>query len=362
MPWFTERVELTAHDVALLRLLAQHVAGQPVATPRDAVGLLTAVQAQDDVGAITSIALRTAARDRAAVVAAYDAGEIVRTWPMRGTLHAVLAEDVAWMLPLMTPGPRTAAATRRPQLGLGEADVVRAHELAATALRDGGALRRSELLAVWADAGLEPTAGRGYHLIVELAQRGVLCLGPFREREQAFVLVDDWVRAPRALPRDVALAELALRYFRGHGPATIKDLMRWAGLPARDLRPATAAVRDQLVAVTVDGVEHLMDPATPDLLATHAAAARDVVLLPGFDEVILGYQDRSMTLDPAYADRIVPGGNGVFRPTVVVDGRVVGTWKHVGTGARRRLEVDAFEPLPDAVTRAVAERYAALPL
>lgn len=355
-------MELTAHDVALLRLLAQRVAGPLLATPREVVGLLTAVQAQDEPGSITSVALRTAARDRAAVIAAFDAGEVVRTWPMRGTLHTILAADLAWMLPLMTPGPRANGARRRPQLGLSEADVSRAADVAVAALAGPGGLLRAELLAHWDDAGLATAGGRGYHLIAELAQQGLLCLGPYRGGDQSFVLVDAWVRAPRVLDRADAVAEVALRYFRGHGPATVKDLMRWTGLPARDVRPAVEAVRDQLAAATVDGAEHLMDPATPELLAEHGDAARAVVLLPGFDEVILGYQDRSMTLDPAHADRIVPGGNGVFRPTVLVDGRVVATWKTAGTGKNRRLEVDAFEPLPDDVARAAGERYAALPL
>jgi hypothetical protein len=137
--------------------------------------------------------------------------------------------------------------------------------------------------------------------------------------------------------------------------------MRWTGLPAIDVRAGVAAVRDQLAVATVGRTEYLMDPATPDLLAAHGAAARDVVLLPGFDEMVLGYADRSMTLDPAYADRIVPGGNGVFRPTVLVDGRVVGTWRTVGTGAKRRLSVDLFEPLADDVAATVERRYAELP-
>lgn len=354
-------MELTAHDVALMRLLAQRAVGPPLATARDVVGLLTAVQAQDEPGAITSVALRTAARSRDGVIAAFDAGEIVRTWPMRGTLHTILAEDLAWMLPLMTAGPRVSGARRRPQLGLTDDDVDRATEVAAAELAASGGLLRAELLARWDDAGVATPGGRGYHLIAELAQRCLLCLGPYRDGDQQFVLVDEWVRGPRTLDRADAVAELALRYFRGHGPATVKDLMRWTGLPARDVRPGVEAVRDQLAAATVDGAEHLMDPATPELLAMHRDAARAVVLLPGFDEVILGYQDRSMTLDPAHADRIVPGGNGVFRPTVLVDGRVVATWKTAGTGKNRRLEVDAFEPLPDDVARAAGERYAALP-
>ena len=357
--------ESSPHEIALLRLAAQRVI-DPLATPADVVGWLTALQAQDDAGALTSVALRSAGRSRAEVVAAFDAGQIVRSWPMRGTLHTVLAADLGWMLELMTPRPRAAAAKRRPQLGLSEADVTRAQDLAVAALVTGSALpdatpglTRAELLAVWDDAGLATSGGRGYHLIVELAQRGVLCLGPLRNGTQVFVHLDAWVPEPRRPDRDEALGELALRYFRGHGPATVKDLIRWTGLTAADARAGTAAVRDRLDVIT--GTEYLLDPATPQRLADHRAEARGVVLLPGFDEVILGYADRTATLSAEFADRIVPGGNGVFRPTVVADGRAVGTWRHVGKGAARRIEATAFANFDDDVAAAIPDVYARLP-
>jgi hypothetical protein len=85
-------------------------------------------------------------------------------------------------------------------------------------------------------------------------------------------------------------------------------------------------VRDRLATVEVDGREHLLAPETADLLAACRAEAGGPFLLPGFDEFVLGYADRSCAVPPEFADRIVPGGNGVFRPTVVHGGRVLGTW------------------------------------
>ena len=190
----------------------------------------------------------------------------------------------------MTPRPRAAGVKRRPQLGLSESEVTRAQDLAVAALTDAR-LTRAELLAVWDGAGLMTAGGRGYHLIAELAQRGVLCLGPLHDGGQAFVLLDSWVPEPRRPGREEALGELALRYFRSHGPATVKDLIRWTGLAAADARDGTALARDQLDTITVDGTEYLLDLATPQVLADHRAEARDIVLLPGFDEIILGYAD-----------------------------------------------------------------------
>jgi hypothetical protein len=345
-----------AAEVALLRLVAQRVAGPPLVDAAAAVRHLLAFQGQDAPGVVRSIALRTRPRSGQAVLTAYDAGEIVRSWPMRGTLHAVPAEDLGWMLDLMTARPRSAARRRRDQLGLDEADVATAARTAQV-VASGAGVARKALLDAFSTAGLPTDAGRGYHLIFELAQRGQLCLGPTNGGEQRFVLVDEWVTAPRRLTGERALAELALRYFLGHGPATVADLARWSGLPLGQVRTGLAAVRDRLTRLDVAGTEHWLDPAVPDLLAAHRAEAGAVHLLPGFDELVLGYADRTATVPPDLADRIVPGGNGMFRPTLVHRGVVVGTWARTRTG----VEVTPFVGLSAAVQKQVGAVVAALP-
>jgi Winged helix DNA-binding domain len=350
----------TPHELALLRLVAQRIAGPPHASATAAVRWLTAVQGQDFPGALTSVALRTAGAARAGVLAALDAGEVVRSWPMRSTLHLVAAEDLGWLLELCGPRVVAGAAKRRATLGLTEADTERARELAVAALAGGGRLRRAELLAAVAK-DVDVGGQRGYHLLWYLAQTGTLVLGPTAGAEQLFVLTDEWITAPRRLEREEALAEVAFRFFRGHGPATVADLARWTGLRVTDARAGLAQVRDRLAAVDVGGVEHWMDPATPDLLAASRARARGVFLLPGFDEFVLGYADRSCAVPPEFADRVVPGGNGMFRATVVSDGRVVGTWRRTGSGSRRRLTAEPFTAFGPEVEQALDELAAALP-
>ena len=355
---------VTSAEVARLRLVAQRVvapAGAAPTTPLDVVTHLTAVQAQDEPGAVTSIALRIPGGTRDDVLAAYDRGEIVRSWPMRGTLHTVAAVDLAWMVATMTARPRAAAATRRVDLGLSDADVVRARDLLTTALAGGRSLPRAEALAVWSDAGLATTGGRGYHLLAELAHQGVVCFGPRAGKEHLLVLLEEWVPAPRVLEREEAIAELARRFLRGHGPATVADLARWTGLGLREVRAGIAAGAADLERIDVDGTEHLLDPEVPALLDACRDAVAGVVLLPGFDEIVLGYADRTATVPAAHADRIVPGANGVFRPTVLHDGVAVATWRWVGTGRNRRVEATPFTTLDDDVAAAVPVLAAALP-
>jgi hypothetical protein len=349
------------HEIGLLRLAAQGVAGPGGGGPVDVVRRLGALQGQDFPGAVTSIALRTAERRRKDVEAALDDGGIVRSWPMRGTLHVLAAEDLHWMLELLGARAMAGLAGRRDRLGLVEADVERARELVIAALSVAGRMRRTDLLAAIDDGGVATTGQRGYHLLWYLAQTGTLCLGPTDGAgEQLFVLLDEWVRSPRRLDGDEALGELTRRFFRGHGPATVQDQARWAGITLRDARAGLAVARPELAALDVDGAEHLMDPATPDRLAACRDEAAGLFLLPGFDEFVLGYGDRRAILDPEFAGHIVPGNNGMFRPTVVHGGRVVGTWQWTGRGAKRTVTATPFTAFPEGVTSEVLVRAATL--
>ena len=350
--------EIALLRIALLRLVAQRIAGPALPTPADAVRWLTAMQAQDLRAALISVAVRTTG-GRKQVEAALDAGEIVRSWPMRGTLHLVAAEDLGWLRDLLAPRVVAGQARRHAGLGLDQAAFDRARQAAESALAGGGALTRAELLAVFERAGTDPAGQRGYHLIGQLAQTGTLCLGPMRDGGQLFVLAAEWIRRPRKLEREEALAELATRFFRSHGPATLKDFIRWTNLTAADARTGLSLARPRLDRMEVDGVEMLLDPATPELLRAAGRRARGVFLLPGFDELILGYADRSAVLPPAYAGRIVPGGNGVLQPTVVSDGRVVGTWRYPRRGEGEPVTTP-FEAWPERVARAIPKLAAAL--
>jgi hypothetical protein len=349
-------------EIGLLRLVAQRIAGPRLPSAVEAVRLLTCVQAQDYPGALTSVALRTADRRRAGVEGALDAGEVVRSWPMRGTLHLTVAEDLPWMLSLLASRMLTGRSARWAQLGLTEATADRAREVVLAAMTGGSRLGRKPLLAVMAEGGIDIAGQRGVHLLGHLAHIGVLCLGPLDGGEQQFVLLDEWVRRPRRLDRETALAEFTARFFRSHGPATVKDLARWGGLTLTDVRAGLAAVRSELLVVEIDGTEYLMDPTTPDLLADHRAEACGTFLLPGFDEFVLGYGDRSAVLEPEHAQQIVPGNNGMFRPTVVHRGRIVGTWGWAGRGAKRSVTATPFTTWPDGVEARIPELAAALPV
>ncbi|WP_305091614.1 winged helix DNA-binding domain-containing protein [Prescottella sp. R16] len=316
----------TLRDIARLRIVAQRIAGPGFGTATDTVRWLTAVQAQDFPGARSSVALRSGADGHVSLLDALNTGAVVRSWPMRGTLHLVAAEDLPWMLALTGARTLSSAAARHRRLGIDDGVVEHARTVARSAL-DEGALAQPDLMQAWEAAGIATADQRGRHLLWTLALTGDVCLGPVADGKQHVVLVDRWIPRPRRLDPEDAVAEWALRYFRSHGPATLDDFVWWTKLTVRQARAGLAQASEHLDRISVNGVDYYLDPGTPALLEQHRGRVRGTSLLPGFDEFVLGYRDRTAAIDPAFLERLCPGGNGMFSPTVVDDGRIVGTWK-----------------------------------
>ena len=329
----------TATDLARLRLTAQRIDGSDVVGPVDVVRWMLAMQGQDLPGAKWAVGLRSPSGTLADVDAAFNRGEIIRSWSMRGTLHVVAAQDIGWMLALTSARTVQSLARRHRELDLDEATFALAEKSAIGVLEGGRSATRSELFAAFTDSGIDTVGQRGPHLLGLLHQRQLLCLGPISGTEQSVVLLDEWVQNRRTYERDEALGEFVRRYFVSHGPATIRDFTWWTKLPVRDAKIGLAIARSELEEVVVDDTSYWMAPGLAD------PTPRSVHALPGFDEFLLGYQDRSAALAADHAPFIVPGGNGMFLSTIVVDGRVAGIWRRRKSAAGIVVTPVTFAPL-----------------
>ena len=229
-----------------------------------------------------------------------DAAGLVITWLMRGTLHWVRREDVGWLHSLFAP--RMAAGNRRrlAQLGVEPAAAARAVSLIAGALP----ATRAELAAL---VGL-PAGGQAIvHVLAKAAMEGVVMLSP----ERRFVAFAAGAGVPDPL------AELGRRYAACHAGATAEDLAYWSGLPLRDARAAFVAC------------EHDDGPVP-------------VRLLGAFDELLLGWKDRTPVVPAAHAHAVHPGG-GILRAVVLEDGEARGTWSL----RRGRVGLDLWASVSD---------------
>ena len=340
--------------IALARLHAQQLVAPRARTAREVVAALCAVQAQEYPWSLWAVGARLPGATEGEVEGALARNEIVRTWPMRGTLHLVAPEDVRWMLALLTPRVIAGTAKRVAELGLGEAAFARSQALMVEALADGRRLSRKELYARLGAGGVATAGQLGYHLLLRAAMAGVIC----GVEGQRFALLDEVAPPQPPLGRDEALARLAERYVAGHGPATAHDLAWWAGLTVSDARRALALAGDAIGEVEIEGARFVVPRGWE---APSPAPAPIVHLIASFDEYLLGYARWDAMLGPSLVARDAIGRNGLFPPFLMVDGVARGTWRRQIRAERVALTVEPFAPLSDAERAGVegaAEGYA----
>ncbi len=338
---------MKSSDIARLRLQNQLIAESKFAKPGDVVAWLGAVQAQDFPGALWAIGLRMPVEltpTESLVEQAISDGEIIRTWPMRGTLHFVAAGDAHWMMDLLA----TRVAKRfLPRLQkdyeLDRTVFTRAEKSLVRALQGGKQLSRNAMYQVLESAKIVTTGGRGLHIACLLSMTKLLCFGAREGKHPTFRLFEEWV--PEATPKSTeeALGELARRYFTSHGPASLQDFIWWSGLTVAEAKAAIELAKSNLVQETLGGQTYWLAP-----FGSAAKSSKDKLpstyLLPSYDEYTVAYKDRSAVLSPENAKR-ASTGNGIFNPIIVINGQVVGIWK-------RELKKDKAIITPTFFTKA----------
>lgn len=316
-------------DAIAPRLLAQGLTGPRSSSAGAVVDRLVGIQAQDLAFARLAFRPRCSADVVASDIdAALLAGELVWTWAMRGTLHLLRASDVGWLLGLLGPILVARGRPRRLALGLDDELCERALVVLRDALADGNPRTRAALAA---RVGIDPLGQAPAHLVAYAAMRGVLRRVP--GREPTFARLEQPVEQ---VDEEEALGRLARRYAAGYASTSAEDLAAWSGIGLRRARRAFDAI----------------DPERRDGARVAGATGPHVALLGHFDPYLLGYASRDLVLDPRFAKRIQSGG-GFIAPAVLVDGRVVGTWRR---GGEDRLE--PFAPLPEPALTAIERERA----
>lgn len=257
---------------------------------------------------------------------------IVRTWVMRMTVHLIPAEDYGWLTPLFAERIAGYSRRRLDVLGVPAAQLDRAME------------------AVAARSGFEVTVQTRTHLAMLLVVEGHACIGPDAGRETVLVATREWLGEPRRRERDESLAELARRYLTAFAPATERDLSFWSGLPLRECRVGLQRIAGELDALRGPGGGTLLVPRGYRARVPRSPVVR---LLSAYDTYLMGYASRDHAADPAGQKRILPGG-GVLRPTICVDGRLVGLWSSRRSGKRLTIAVEPFAPLSGEVMEAIS--------
>lgn len=340
--------------ISHLRLQAQQIENSRFGEPGELVKYMGAIQAQDFAMSKWAVGCRVPGSTEADVQAALDRGEILRTHVLRPTWHLVSAADIHWMLALTAPHIKASMRSLNKKLELTPELFVKSHRCLEKVLGRGEHLTRTEIKAELERVKINTADNRLSHLLAEAELDGLICSGVARGNTQTYAWLPERAPDPKKWTRDEALEELARRYFTGHGPAGLDDFRWWSGLPAKDARHAFETVKPTLAHEIIDGITYLWDA------SLSAPKKSGIHLLPAFDEFIISYKNRTASLATENHARAV-SINGLFRPTVVGDGKVSGLWKPIPTKTGLSIETDFFDAVPKssqpALTRAQKQYF-----
>jgi Winged helix DNA-binding domain len=308
-------------DIRRQRLHNQLLSQTKFTQPSQVVAWLGAVQSQDYAGAKWAVAQRTKGLTDAEIEQAFADGEILRTHVLRPTWHFVAPADIRWMLALTAPRVLMLLAYLDRQLEVDKNLIGQTNEILAKALEGGKQSTRAELAAVLQRNDIKTDGLRLGLFIMHAELDGIICSGARRGKQFTYALLEE--RAPQAktLEREEALAELTKRYFRSHGPATLKDFVWWSGLTMVDARAGIDFVKSQFEQEVIERQTYWFPPSRPVRKPSPTA-----FLLPNYDEYTVGYTDRSAIFDVSHTDKLVLR-EGILAQSTLIDGRITGTWK-----------------------------------
>ncbi len=330
---------MTLSDIATLRLQSQQIAGTKLKSPKEIVAWMGAMQAQDYHMSKWAIGTRLPNFTDIEIEKAIDKGEIIRTHLLRPTWHLVSAEDIYWMLELTAPHVKSSVNSFNKMLELTDSIFSKSNRIIEKALSGGNHLTREEIMVLLEKAKISTHSFRSTHLMFHAELNGIVCNGARKGKNHTYALLAKRVPKQKKLSRDEALAKLAKRYFTSHCPATLNDFRWWSGLPAKDARNALEMVKKDFISEKIGEETYLLT----NNFSIPKKENASVYLLPAFDEFLISYKDRSASF-PFGNHKKVLTNNGIFRPVVVINGHVTGTWKRMVKKDTVLIETDLFQP------------------
>ena len=326
-------------EIALLRLKNQQLLGTGFQAPGDLLTYMGVMQAQDFAMSKWALGVRLPSSTEASIDRELSDGNLLRTHVLRPTWHLVSPNDIHWMLKLSAPRIKTSMRSGDKALGLDEEIFSKSNRIIEKALSKGEHLTRDVLVDELRKAGLTIEKNIPAHLLMRAEIEGIICSGRLKNGKNTYALLAERAPEIKFFSKEESLAELAARYFRSHGPATLADFVWWSGLTVKEAREGLNLLKDCFQSAVVDDLEYWFQ-AEDDLPDIGSGLTH---FLPAFDEYLVSYRNRLAAL-PAINHHRAVFVNGLFRPIIVLNGQVVGIWKRTLKKEQWRLEAELFKP------------------
>jgi hypothetical protein len=329
---------MTLKNIPNLRLISQQIIKPEFKSPKEIVGWMGAMQAQDFNMAKWAIGLRLNKATEKNIELAINSGEILRTHVLRPTWHFVSQDDIWWMLDLTAQKLKASLKGRHKQLELTESILNKSNKIIQKTLAEKKFATRKELIIQLNKAKIPTNENRASHIFLNAELNKIICSGKMKGKENTYALLSERANESKSFNRQNALAMLATKYFKSHCPATLRDFVWWSGLNLTDAKNGLEMIKKDLIAEKINDEEYWFH----DSLAVSEKNKSSVFLLPAFDEFLISYKDRSASIINEHASKAF-SKNGIFWPTIVVNGKVAGTWKRQIQKEKVLVTLDVFD-------------------
>jgi hypothetical protein len=329
---------MTLKEISNTRLVSQMIAAPELKSVKDIVSWMGVIQAQDYSMAKWAIGVRMSDPSEKRIESSLDKGEILRIHVLRPTWHFISADDIYWMLHLSAQKIKSSLRSRHKELELTESVITKTSGIIEKSLSNGLSLTRDELATEFQNAKIKTDANRLSHLLLRAEMDGIVCSGPKKNNKQTYSLLSERIPHKNDLSRDESLAALAKRYFLSRCPATLEDFVWWSNLSITDARKAIDFVRSYFFPETIGSSKYWL----PNSFSAAGSGTNSVHLLPAFDEFLISYKDRSISLSLVHHKKTVTD-NGIFYPPVVLNGQVAGLWKRTIQKNRVIVNMNSFQ-------------------
>lgn len=326
---------MTLSKIVLMRLQNQQLINSRYKKPEDLISWLGGVQGQEYPGAKWAVGLRLPGSTDADIEKSLNKKFILRTWLMRGTLHLVAVEDIRWMLGLLAPRIIKRNRRRYRELELDEELLKRSNQVLKDAV-ECKELNRKELLYILQKNGISTQGQRAAYILQRASLDGIICQYGMQHNNPLYISMDN-LPNKNSFDHDDALAELAGRYFKSRGPATVNDFMWWSGLLAADAKSGLDTVKSELISKTIAGQTYWYYQKENNFQNGLPVAH----LLPTYDEYLFGYRDRNAQIKSISKIKL----KNRYTPTIAINGVITGVWKRTIKGDTLTIKQQLFKKL-----------------
>ena len=311
----------------VLRLLNQQLVAPQFSQPAELVDYMGAMQAQEYRLMRWAVAMRTKKPSAKAFKKAFDSGQIIRLHLMRGTWQLVSAENYWPFVELCAS--KAMAVTQgwmhSNKISIPEEEVERIREILLQTAAEKGSVTKEDFVQALAEKDIRMDDHRlSYHIrMAEIF--GHLCSGELLPMKATYALTVNKVKMHTKMDRDEALMLFARKYFRSRQPATLEDFVWWSGLNINDCRRGIELLGDYLHVETHGCASQRREFYLTDDCRTRGFRKGKYLMIPPYDEYLIGYKSRDIVLSPDYSHK-AHNNSGIFQPIIAHDGVICGNW------------------------------------